>query len=216
MIAASSVLVNTQWVLLLALGVLVIVMYRQLAYLMRLVGGNSAQEGLAVGESAPKFEYLDLRNESAKPQQFVPGGSVTLLMFADPGCNACEKALVALDRAAHGAPHLQVIVATEAPAEVIEQFDAFAQTPLRLVQVAHDVSRRIYRVAATPFVFVLSHTGQVVAKGAAHTTGEIRRMLKPVEAGVTSGLQSPNGHGAHRGDGEKGGGSGGKASEFSR
>src|SRR5438034_11685266 len=82
-------LVVSQWTLLFALGFLIIIMYRQVAFLQRLRDGGSEREGLPIGEKAPVFDYLPVNGRSSSGH-FDPRGSWSLLVFADPTCVSCQ------------------------------------------------------------------------------------------------------------------------------
>jgi hypothetical protein len=54
----SQPVVVAEWSLLLAFGFMLIVLYRQFAYLLRLNAATDAhRSGLTLGETAPEFEY---------------------------------------------------------------------------------------------------------------------------------------------------------------
>ncbi len=57
MIEVPVALLVAEWVLLLGLGAMVLLMYRQLAYLLGLSRAISGAGGLKVGEQVPSFEY---------------------------------------------------------------------------------------------------------------------------------------------------------------
>lgn len=85
-------IVVSQWMLLFALGLLVIVMYRQLGTLMKFQDQGDERYGLPIGTRAPAFEYTMADDAQARPMRFEPGGTWSLLLFADPGCASCETA----------------------------------------------------------------------------------------------------------------------------
>lgn len=94
-------LIVIQWLLLIGLGVLVMVMYRQLAYLLNLSGAVKRGGGLDIGAAAPVFEYQSVqRLPHAQPARgaFQPSGQLSLVMFARPECVTCEKMVRALTR----------------------------------------------------------------------------------------------------------------------
>ena len=57
-------LVAGQWVLLFALGFLVLVMYRQIGLLEHLKDSGPEREGLPVGEKAPSFDYTPVNRST--------------------------------------------------------------------------------------------------------------------------------------------------------
>src|SRR5439155_6554240 len=94
MIEIPTALAIAQWVLLLGLAVLLVVAYRQLAYLMEVGQAASAHGGLAAGAEAPPFYYERIAfGSDGGRASFDPRGAPSLLMFTDPACGSCEKAL---------------------------------------------------------------------------------------------------------------------------
>src|SRR5947209_10368556 len=91
-------LVVSQWVLLFALGLLIVVMYRQVGFLQQLKDQGSEREGLSIGEKAPAFDYTPANQSRAASARFEPQGNWSLLLFADPTCVSCQGTLLALER----------------------------------------------------------------------------------------------------------------------
>jgi hypothetical protein len=169
-----------QWVLLFGLGVLVIVMYRQLAYVLNLIGVDAEQTGLVIGERAPSFKYTsNVRSTEPLVHSFLPSGHSTLLMFADPGCLSCEHAMVALERvvAATNGLSLRVLVVTDADPELVAVTDSFSATSLELGHVHGDVARRLYRTHLTPFLYGIGPDGAVRSRGVAEREEQISAVL---------------------------------------
>src|SRR5690348_7535741 len=85
-----------QWALLIALGWLVVIMYRQLG---RVFGPQQEDaHGPVIGSSAPGFEYLRVSDRSVR--QAEPGhGQPTLLAFVNPTCQSCDTLVASLTRA---------------------------------------------------------------------------------------------------------------------
>jgi len=85
-----------QWMLLLALGLLVVVMYRQLG---RVLGqAKPAELGPRPGSNAARFGYARAGDQTVR--QFTPGnGQAALVAFVDPTCPSCEQLVTALGTA---------------------------------------------------------------------------------------------------------------------
>src|SRR5579884_3016994 len=131
--------VVSQWILLLGLSGLIIVLYRQLAYVIRLRDMGSERDGLPVGESAPAFAYTpvtadsesDMRKSTPQPVRFEPLGHWSLLLFADPGCVSCRGAVEALGRVGPKLPQIsQVLVVTHSEPALIAAVDAFSRASI--------------------------------------------------------------------------------------
>lgn len=174
-------LVVSQWTLLFALGFLIIVMYRQVAFLQRLKDGDSEREGLPVGEKAPPFDYMPANQRTASTR-FDPKGAWSLLVFADPTCVSCQGALLALE---HMAPKLRqtmrVLVATSADPAQINAVDAFRTASVTVSRVPGDVASRLYQTTVTPFGYVIDPEGKIRAKGIATDEASIRKIVRKAD-----------------------------------
>ncbi len=153
------------WVLLIGLAVLVVIVYRQLAYLLNLSRATERHEsGLKVGEPAASFDYHPpLGEEHQEVRTFDPVGRPSLIMFTDPHCAICTEMLAVLDGLA---PRLveggvRVLAATDARPELVWALDAYRDTSLPLAHVDRDVTSRLYRMHVIPYAFGIDAQGIV-------------------------------------------------------
>ena len=169
----------SQWILLFALGFLIIVMYRQLALVERLKDSNSEREGLPIGEKAPAFEYTPVNRSTDAPTRFEPKGKWSLLLFADPGCASCQTTLIALERLAPKLERtMQVLVATSAEPAQIAAADAFRTSSIEIGRVRNDLSSRLYRTNITPFGYLIDPEGLIRAKGVTGDESSLRKLMR--------------------------------------
>jgi hypothetical protein len=169
----------SQWILLFALGFLIIVMYRQLALVERLKDMGSEREGLPIREKAPAFEYTPVNRGSNAPTRFEPQGKWSLLLFADPGCVSCQKTLVALDRLAPKLEQtMQVLVATPAEPAQIAAADAFREATVEIGRIHSNVSTRLYRTTVTPFGYLIDPRGMTRAKSVVGDESSLRKLVR--------------------------------------
>lgn len=175
-------LVISQWVLLFALGFLILTMYRQVGLQMRLRDMGTDREGLAIGGVAPGFEYFPAQDYSKSiPIRFEPKGSWSLILFADPGCVSCEGALSELERFVPKLGNsVRLFVATSAEPAQIAAIDAFKKTSLPISRVSHDVPYKLFRTLVTPFVFLIDPEGIIRAKGFATDEKAFRKIVQKV------------------------------------
>jgi hypothetical protein len=175
--------VVSQWTLLFALGWLVIVMYRQVAYLQLLKDAGSERDGLPIGERAPAFDYTPVKGGTAVPTRFEPKGHWSLLLFADPGCASCETALQALEQLVPTFAHtLRIQVVTSAELTQIMAVELFTTTSFAICRVRHDVVTGLYRARVTPFAFLIDPEGIIRAKGIAGNERSLRNVVRQVDA----------------------------------
>jgi thioredoxin-related protein len=164
-----------QWFLLFALGVLVIIAYRQIGYMLGVKEPSSTRDGLPVGEIAPSFQYLNVFQDS-KADYFNPKGQWSVLLFADPNCSGCQKALIELEKFQYSLKSsTELLVVTSASEEDIGSVDVFRHSSITIGQIKHEVMTKLYRTQVTPFLYIIDPTGIVRTKGIADSS--IRKML---------------------------------------
>lgn len=174
-------LVASQWVLLFALGLLVIILYRQLGFMMRLKDQGTERGGLAIGEQAPAFDYIPAILPAGSSTSFDPQGSWSLLVFAEPGCVSCKNTLAALERLT---PQLEqrmrLLVVTSAEPSHIAAVEEFRSASVSIGQVSYEVSSKLYQTAITPFAYLIDPEGVIQNKGLPGDEAAIRKIVQKV------------------------------------
>jgi hypothetical protein len=184
MIRVPFYLAAAQWALLLVLGVLVVLMYRQLGSMLRR-DGQPVQLGPAAGSRAAELPYT--RASDDRECSFTPGdGTGALLAFVDPTCPACEE-LVTVLSAAHDAGELaglRVLLLMSDPPAYLEISAAFRATKLEIGRPADRAALESYRATATPLLIAIDGAGLVRAAGSvlrrAEVLGFARACLLPM------------------------------------
>jgi hypothetical protein len=201
MIEIPVYLAVVQWVLLVTLAFLVVVVYRQLAQAIG-VGTPARERGLPIGSSSAAFTYVRLRPVASGAGRFEPGsGRPSLLLFADPSCQACDVALRELEKAARSSPldGLAVLVVTTEPETNLAASDAFRATGLPLAMIGEDVLRD-YRVDSTPLAYGIGPDGVIRARSVPSSAKELRALAR---AAARRGPEAPaeaaaEAHGTHQ------------------
>ncbi len=171
--------VVSQWTLLFAFGFLVIMMYRQIAFLEQLRDRGSEREGLPIGEKAPSFDFKPVNRNTSASVHFEPKGKWSFLLFADPSCASCQNTLLALERLAPKlAQSMQVLVATTSEPALVAASDAFRLASVEIGRISADVSTRLYRTSVTPFGYLIDPEGVTRAKGVATDESSIRKIVR--------------------------------------
>jgi len=184
-------LVVSQWVLLFALGLLIIVIYRQIGFLEQLKDRGSERDGLSIGEKAPVFDYTPVNQSTDTSIRFEPRGRWSLLVFADPGCVSCQNTLLALERLMPKLePVMRVLVVTTAEPAQIAAVDAFRSASCDICRIRSDVSYKLYRTSVTPFGYLIDLEGMIRARGIVVDEASIRKIVskadrKPVNVEFT-------------------------------
>ena len=182
MTEVPTALLVAQWIVLLGLATLVVLTYRQLAYLLGLSRAVSGGGGLAVGDRAPRFEYTSVNGDGDGDGRhtFSAEGAPTLLMFTSPGCGSCATALGNFEKVTRKARRdgIRVLAVTDAEPETIRAVDAFRESPIPIARVDPDVPARVFRTFTTPFVYAIGRDGEIVGAREAVTPGQIRDLVK--------------------------------------
>jgi hypothetical protein len=174
MIRIPLYLAIAQWALLGGLGVLVVVMFRQLGKLT--VGTAKARElGPATGSLAVPLSYT--RADSDSVLDLRPGDGLPLLLaFVDPTCPSCEE-LVAVLGAMHSAgelDQLRTLLLISDPPSYLQISEVFSSTPIEIGRPARRDGMDAYRVSGTPLLVAIDAAGMVRAAGSVVRTAEVR------------------------------------------
>ena len=166
-----------QWVLLLALGLLVVVMYRQLG---RVLGrATPADLGPAVGTAAAGFAYARAGDKSV--HHLTPGnGQAALVAFVDPTCPSCEQLVTALGTAdqAGELAGLRVLLLMSDPPRYLQISQAFRTCRLEIGQAVARSDLDAYNASATPLLVAIDHAGVVRAAGPAAQLADVRAYIQ--------------------------------------
>ena len=167
-----------QWALLLTLGVLVTLMFRQLGRQL-VVLKSSPAAGPTVGAPAAGFEYAQV--DTGAREFFEPdGGRAALLVFADPTCPACEE-LVAVLNQAHadgGLAEVRPLILISEPASYLQISEPFRETPLPVGRLVTDSTRQAYEVSATPLLVAVDGRGVIRAAGPATRPADVAAFVR--------------------------------------
>jgi hypothetical protein len=164
-----------QWALLGALGVLVIVMFRQLGRLLA-ADAKAGELGPAVGSLAAPLSYL--RPGEADVRTFTPGGGQpALIAFVDPTCPSCEQLVLVLDamRAAGELAAVRVLLLISDPASYLRISKAFQASELEIGRPADPSGLDAYRATGTPLLVAVDAAGVVAAAGSIIRQADVRR-----------------------------------------
>lgn len=167
-----------QWVVLLFLGTLVVLMFRQLG--RQLTAAQPPRElGPEAGSRAAALEYTRLAD--GKREFFQPGGGkAALLAFAEPTCPACEELVAALSAAGAtgGLAGIEPLILISEPPSYLQISAPFRETRLPLGRIRSDAALAAYRVSATPLLVAVDGAGVVRAAGPAAGQPEIRAFVQ--------------------------------------
>jgi hypothetical protein len=171
-----------QWALLLGLGSLLVVLYRQLG---RLLGDkqDTADLGPPVGSRATPIRYTAVPDGSH--ERLAPGdGQPALIAFVDPTCPACEQLVASLGEL-HAAGELagcRVLLLISDPPGYLGISAAFQATSLPIGRPVSAAEVTGYRASGTPLLVAVDGAGTVRAAGVASKLPEVRSYAAAVAA----------------------------------
>ena len=161
------------WLLVVVLAIVVVALARQIGTLHLRLGPQGAleidTEGPPLDEAPPLFDAHDTDGRRA----VVGGpGQPSLLLFASPGCIACEQVLPGLRTVASRAGARALVLSDLDPDEARV---AFSDVPAPLV--ASPEIARAYGVPGTPFAVYLDDLGVVRAKGTPNNLEQLEGLV---------------------------------------
>lgn len=175
------------WVVVVALGILVVALTRQIGLLherMGPVGALSTARGPEVGEPAPELRLSDLSGRTV-----AIGGRArrrTLLFFLSPTCPVCETLLPTLRRVvAEESPAVRLVLASDGAEEAHADFRREHQ----LEQIPYVLSTELgirLGVAKLPTAVLIDEAGIVRARGIVNTREHLESLFFADELGVAS------------------------------
>ena len=169
----------SDWVVLFALGILVILMYRQLG---RVFGPSQETPNLgpAIGAHAESFEYTRVNDSTA--HLFAPGQTArpALLAFVNPMCPTCELLVESLGVAnADGElSKLQTLLLISDPPEYLQISNAFSTTTLEIGRTQSEEVIRAYNATATPLLVAIDSSGTIRAARPAAELDHVRALAQ--------------------------------------
>jgi methylamine dehydrogenase accessory protein MauD len=172
------------WVLVLALAVLVLLLYRQLGIMYLGTAEGVSRDGLDRGKTAPDFTLTDQHGNIHRLSAYR--GRPVVLLFGSPHCSPCRLLLPQLQDWARKHPQVAVLWLNAASPEESARFVAETGTTLPVLPYSptpKDNLMDLYRVRVTPFTFFLDADGVIRAKGLVNTKSGLDLYYKELLTG---------------------------------
>jgi hypothetical protein len=172
-----------QWALLLGLGSLLVVLYRQFGRLLS-EKHDHAELGPPVGSKAAPIRYVTIPDGSH--ERLAPGdGQSALIAFVDPTCPACEQLVVSLGelQAAGELTGCRVLLLISDPPGYLGISAAFRTTSLAIGRPLSAAEVNGYRATGTPLLVAVDGAGTVRAAGVASKPPEVRSYASALVSG---------------------------------
>jgi methylamine dehydrogenase accessory protein MauD len=177
------------WIAVVALGLLVLALARQIGVLherIAPVGALALGRGLRVGEAAPAIAVETLAGERLTLGGASVDGRGTLLFFLSPTCPVCKTLLPALHAViAREDPHLRLVYASDG--ERAEHLAFASAQGLDLAAYALSTELGLaHRVGKLPYAVLLDAAGTIRAQGLVNTREHLESLFEARERGVAS------------------------------
>jgi thiol-disulfide isomerase/thioredoxin len=165
------------WVVVLALSVMILLLYRHFGLMAMSTAEGHERDGLALGSKASALSGVDARN--VQHEWTPPLGNHSLLVFASPGCEPCEQIAPFLGQLGRSSVELlnRVVVVASGRGDAALALEKV--TGGGALCLADDASgaAELYQTRVTPFGFVINPAGTVAAKGLLSNPGFLRNLL---------------------------------------
>lgn len=164
-----------QWCLLIGLGLLVVVLYRQLGRAFH--RPREGQElGPPLGTRAASFSYARVADRNVSRVSPGDEGRPALLAFVDPTCPSCERLVEALGVAETSGElgDTRVLLLMSDPPAYVEISEVFRRTTLEIGQILEEETVDSYRATSTPLLVAVDTGGTVQAAGSAVHVSQVR------------------------------------------
>lgn len=176
------------WVAVIALGLVVLALARQVGILYERIapaGALMIDRGPGVGTQAPLFELRDLLGRAVRLGGLRSDGRNTVLMFVSPTCPMCKKLLPiakSILRSEQGTAMVLASDGDEAEQRAFIEREGLEAFPFVL-------SRELgmsYQVSKLPYAVLIDGEGVIRAKGLVNTREHFESLFEAREHGVGS------------------------------
>jgi len=170
------------WLIVLTLGILVLLLYRQLGIMYLGSAEGVSRDGLEKGTTAPDFNLTDQYGNAQRLSAYR--GRPVVLLFGSPHCSPCRTLMPQLHDWARSHPDVGVVWLNAASEDESLKFvsDLGATLPVAPYTPESKLMDR-YKVRVTPFMFLLDERGIVRAKGLANTKSGLDLYYKELRSG---------------------------------
>lgn len=172
------------WLLLLAQGLLLLLLYRHFGLITLGTEEGVQRDGLPVGELAPAIRGTTA--EGTTVGWHPRPGHAELVLFATPDCAPCAQVMPAVGALHRHNPSLGIAVIVPGRDRGIARFVEKFRPSFPCFADERRQSFDGYRVRVTPFAFVIGADGRIRAKGLCGTPSRLRTLL--ASAGVDGGV----------------------------
>ena len=169
------------WLLLLAMGVLLLLLYRHFGMMSLGTLEGVQRDGLPIGSLAPAISGVTAEGKDTawEPRR----GQPQLLLFAAPDCEPCATITPILSQLARTTADggLGIAAVVPGPRDEVARFVARHHPPFPCLAEDGSGAFPRFRVRVTPFGFVIGTDGRVLAKGLCGDAGRLQGLLEAAD-----------------------------------
>ena len=170
------------WILVIGLGVLVLLLYRQLGIMYLGTAEGVSRDGLERGTRAPDFKVTDQYGTEQRLSNYK--GKPVALVFGSPNCGPCRTLIPELHDWARRHPDVVVLWLNSAtPGDSLRFVSETGATLPVAPYSTEDNLLDTYKVRVTPFMFMLDEGGVIRAKGLVNNKGGLDIYYRELKTG---------------------------------
>ena len=185
---ALVVSIAVLWVVVLALGSVVLALARQIGVLherISPIGALLLAGGLKAGEAAPRLQLKTVSGKDIVIGGLRDDGHRLLLFFLSPTCPVCKLLLPVIESLQRSESGLTIVLASDGDLQAQHRFierhglEAFPYVVATELGVT-------YRVGKLPYAVLIDETGVLRAQGLVNTREHLESILEAGERGVAT------------------------------
>ncbi|OGT79209.1 MAG: methylamine dehydrogenase accessory protein MauD [Gammaproteobacteria bacterium RIFCSPLOWO2_02_FULL_61_13] len=177
------------WVVVIAMGLVILALVRQVGVLYERVapaGALMVNKKVKAGELAPELTVVDLSGKPVAIGGVSNAGRSTLLFFLSPSCPICKTLLPVIRSAARSERNwVDVILASDGKEQDHRKFVAehdLGQFPY----VSSEILGLTYGVGKLPYAVLIGEQGNIVSMGIINSREHLESLFESKEQGVAS------------------------------
>lgn len=184
-----SISIVALWACVIALGMVVLGLARQVGVLHQRIGPAGAlmlSKSANVGDKSPEFKLVTLDGEALVIGAKAPDARSTLVMFVSPDCPVCEQLMPALRSiGADEANWLRLVFASDGEPDAHRAFRA-SKGLGAFPYVLSGQLGMAYQIGKLPYAVLLDENGVVTSQGLCNSREHLESLFEARRLGVAS------------------------------
>ena len=177
------------WVVVIAMGLVILALVRQVGVLYERVapaGALMVNKKVKAGELAPELTVVDLSGQAVVIGGVSHAGRSTLLFFLSPSCPICKTLLPVIRSAARSERNwVDVVLASDGEEQDHQKFVA-AHDLGQFPYVSSKILGLTYGVGKLPYAVLIGEQGNIVSMGIINSREHLESLFESKEQGVAS------------------------------